>query len=141
MSDRPAPKLSCWKAIPWWFDWSKGDFGPQPFLAMKGLDARVFHDNLDVQRPGKLWTYVFDDQTLPLSASSTVGVGSAGRCGGSCAVLEIRNDIEDRRFYICPGRVQGLLRKNLLALAGKPLIVHSIEIALGLSRVSGGRVD
>ncbi|MCX7164733.1 MAG: hypothetical protein NTV11_00475 [Rhodocyclales bacterium] len=93
VSDRPAPKLSLvlegntlvvrleHGAI----------FGPQPFLAMKGLDGRVFHDNLDIQQPGHLWTYVFDDQTLPVAALSTVGVGSAGRFGGSCvALLSIR---------------------------------------------------
>jgi hypothetical protein len=61
-------------------------FGPQPFLAIKGVDGRVFHDNLDVQQPGCTWTYVFDDQTLPISAVATVGIGTAGRYGGACVV-------------------------------------------------------
>ena len=61
----------------------QGDiFGPQPFLALKGRDGRVFHDNLDILEPGRLWTYTLDDQTLPASALSVAGVGAAGRHGG-----------------------------------------------------------
>lgn len=57
-------------------------FGPQPFLALKGREGRVFHDNLDVQEPGRLWTYTLDDQILPLSMLAGAGVGTAGRHGG-----------------------------------------------------------
>lgn len=57
-------------------------FGPQPFLALKARDGRVFHDNLDVQEPGRLWTYILDDQTLPPPAVAVAGVGTAGRHGG-----------------------------------------------------------
>jgi hypothetical protein len=57
-------------------------FGPQPFLALKDRDGRIFHDNLDVQEPGRLWTYTLDDQTLPLPALAVAGVGTAGRFGG-----------------------------------------------------------
>jgi hypothetical protein len=57
-------------------------FGPQPFLALKFRDGRVRHDNLDVQEPGRSWSYVLDDQTVPVAAVSEVGVGSAGRHGG-----------------------------------------------------------
>jgi len=57
-------------------------FGPQPFLAIKGVDGRYYHDNLDFQVPQKEWTYVFDEHTLPLKAISSVGVGGAGRIGG-----------------------------------------------------------
>ena len=39
-------------------------------------------------------------------------------------------------FIFARGGSKGLPRKNLLLLAGKPLIVHSIETALALSRVS-----
>lgn len=38
-------------------------------------------------------------------------------------------------FIFARGGSKGLPRKNLLPLAGKPLIVHSIEVALGISRV------
>ena len=57
-------------------------FGPQPFLALKGREGRVFHDNLDVQEPGRLWTYTLDDQILPLQMMAGAGVGTAGRYGG-----------------------------------------------------------
>lgn len=57
-------------------------FGPQPFLALKGREGRVFHDNLDVQEPGCLWTYTLDSQTLVPSALAVAGVGTAGRYGG-----------------------------------------------------------
>ena len=39
-------------------------------------------------------------------------------------------------FIFARGGSKGLPRKNLLPLAGKPLIVHSIDTALALSRVS-----
>lgn len=57
-------------------------FGPQPFLAMKTHDGRYYHDNFDVVKKGQHWTYVLDDQTLPLEVLEVVGVGGAGRCGG-----------------------------------------------------------
>lgn len=57
-------------------------FGPQPFLALKSRGGRVFHDNLDVQELGRLWTYILDDQTLPPSVVAVAGVGTAGRYGG-----------------------------------------------------------
>jgi hypothetical protein len=65
-------------------------FGPQPFLAMKTHDGRVFHDNLDEQEHGRQWSYTFDNNTIVLNSLHSVGVGSAGRYGGySVACLEI----------------------------------------------------
>jgi len=57
-------------------------FGPQPFLALKLRDGSYRHDNLDVQRPGQTWSYVLDDQTVPVDGVEQIGVGSAGRHGG-----------------------------------------------------------
>lgn len=57
-------------------------FGSQPFLALKGRDGRVFHDNFDIQTPDKTWTYIFDEQTINISALSKIGAGTAGRYGG-----------------------------------------------------------
>jgi hypothetical protein len=57
-------------------------FGPQPFLALKTREGRVYHDNLDVQEHGRRWTYTLDDQTLPVSGLSVAGVATAGRFGG-----------------------------------------------------------
>lgn len=56
-------------------------FGPQPFLALRTRDGRVFHDNFDFQVPGRHWTYILDDQTINASALSRIGVGVAGRHG------------------------------------------------------------
>ena len=62
---------------------SKGDvFGPQPFLAIKTREGRYFHDNLDVIVPRQKWSYILDEQTIPLAQVLKIGVGSAGAYGG-----------------------------------------------------------
>lgn len=67
-------------------------FGPQPFLAILDRSGRVYHDNFDIQAPGKCWTYTFDEQTLPLSAVVKVGIGSAGLYGHYCCkVIDVLN--------------------------------------------------
>lgn len=66
-------------------------FGPQPFLAIKtkkpltraGAATQYHHDNLDVQQPGKTYSYVFDDQTLVPEDIECIAVGAAGRDGSS----------------------------------------------------------
>jgi len=64
-------------------DLMKGEiFGPQPFLAIKTISEDYFHDNLDVVSPNKTWSYHFDDETIPLKAIDSVGIGSAGLFGG-----------------------------------------------------------
>ena len=64
-------------------------FGPQPFLAIKSRESRYFHDNLDVIDPGKVWTYLLDQQTIQIDQVSKLGVGGAGRYGGfSVSVLD-----------------------------------------------------
>lgn len=60
-------------------------FGPQPFLALRDKAGNYYHDNFDILEPGHAWTYVFDEQTLPLEMLQTVGVGCAGRAGGMFA--------------------------------------------------------
>ena len=58
-------------------------FGPQPFLAIKDKSGKYFHDNFDFSADGEArWSYVLDEQTIPLSAVSEIGVGSAGLFGG-----------------------------------------------------------
>ena len=60
----------------------KGEiFGPQPFLSIKTKDGRYFHDNFDFKIPGRVWTYIFDTQTIELDSVSVIGVGSAGKYG------------------------------------------------------------
>jgi hypothetical protein len=58
-------------------------FGPQPFLAIRAKTGSYLHDNFDVQEWGKHYTYIFDNQTLPLAELAVVGVGSAGMGGSS----------------------------------------------------------
>lgn len=57
-------------------------FGPQPFLAILDKGGNYHHDNLDVIEPSSHWTYVFDEQTLPVDLLRSVGVGAAGMDGG-----------------------------------------------------------
>jgi hypothetical protein len=64
-------------------------FGPQPFFALQGRDGRIFHDNLDLQTPGRSWSYTLDDQTLNPSAVAKVAAGTAGRHGGF-SVAQVR---------------------------------------------------
>ncbi|MBM3887441.1 hypothetical protein FJ364_05930 [Candidatus Dependentiae bacterium] len=56
-------------------------FGPQPFLVLKDQNDKLYHDNLDFQEPGCLWSYVLDEQTLPLEKVVSISVGCAGRYG------------------------------------------------------------
>ena len=57
-------------------------FGPQPYLALKDCTGKLYHDNLDIQEPGSLWTYALDEQTLPTKVLSMAAVGVSGRYGG-----------------------------------------------------------
>lgn len=58
-------------------------FGPQPFLAILTNEGRYYHDNFDIVEPRRKWTYVLDDQTIPVQNLSKIGVGTAGRQGKS----------------------------------------------------------
>ena len=60
-------------------------FGPTPFLAIKTSDNTYFHDNLDEIKYQQSWSYVFDEQTVPLNQLIQVGIGSAGAHGGFTA--------------------------------------------------------
>lgn len=61
-------------------------FGSQPFLAIKTNEAHYYHDNLDVIELRRKWTYVFEEQTMPIINISKVGVDTAGKYGKSCVV-------------------------------------------------------
>jgi hypothetical protein len=56
-------------------------FGPQPFLAIQSRSGEFYHDNLDIVIPRSKWTYIFDEQTLPLHSVASIGVGAAGSEG------------------------------------------------------------
>ncbi len=57
-------------------------FGSQPFLAIKDKNNRYYHDNLDVIKPERLWSYILDEQTIEKKMVSQIGIGSAGKYGG-----------------------------------------------------------
>lgn len=56
-------------------------FGPQPMLAIKTREGHYYHDNFDVQQPGKHYTYTFDSQTVLPDRICTIAAGAAGRDG------------------------------------------------------------
>jgi len=62
-------------------------FGAQPFLALRTKNGQYLHDNLDLARNEGEWLYTFDDQTILLDSVEAIGVGAAGRFGGSNVVL------------------------------------------------------
>lgn len=65
-------------------------FGAQPFLAIMDKNGNVYHDNFDIQDPGKLWTYTFDVQTIQIDAVAKVGAATAGRYGNyTCEIINI----------------------------------------------------
>ena len=56
-------------------------FGPQPYLAIKTIAGTYHHDNFDFQVPHHEWTFVFDEETLPLQAVERVGVATNNSFG------------------------------------------------------------
>jgi hypothetical protein len=56
-------------------------FGPQPWLALKTMDGKYHFDNFDIDRPFHQWQYVFDEETLPLSAIESIGVAANNAYG------------------------------------------------------------
>lgn len=67
----------------------KGElFGPQPFLAIKSLDGQYFHDNLDLQEPKLSWSYVFDNQSIPIDQIMTIGISGASKSGDPIVLIK-----------------------------------------------------
>lgn len=62
-------------------------FGPQPFLAIKTKEGQYYHDNFDIIKPREQWTYILDDQTIPIENVEKLGVATAGRYGRNCVVI------------------------------------------------------
>ncbi len=56
-------------------------FGPQPWLALKTRAGSYFHDNFDIDEPRHRWSYVFDEDTFPLSALESIGVAANNSYG------------------------------------------------------------
>lgn len=63
-------------------------FGPQPWLALKTAAGTYHHDNFDIDVPFHRWQYVFDAETFPLHALSTIGI-AANNAFGATTVCSI----------------------------------------------------
>lgn len=63
-------------------------FGPQPWLALKTAAGTYHFDNFDIDRPFHRWQYVFDEETFPLTALSSIGV-AANNASGITSVATI----------------------------------------------------
>jgi hypothetical protein len=56
-------------------------FGPQPFMAVKLLNEAYHHVNFDIVEPFRRFTYVFDDNTVPIDRVQSIVVGTNDRHG------------------------------------------------------------
>lgn len=62
-------------------------FGPQPWLALKTTAGTYHYDNFDIDTPFHRWQYVFDEETFPLGALSTIGVAANNAFGTTTVAL------------------------------------------------------
>ena len=75
-------------------------FGPQPWLALKTTSGTYHHDNFDIDEPFHRWQYVFDKETFPLNALSSVGVATNNAIGvATVALLDPVSGKSVRRFW------------------------------------------
>jgi len=58
-------------------------FGPQPYLAFKTKNGEYFHDNFDFLTPKKSFSYVFDENTIPLENIESIAVASNDKYGNT----------------------------------------------------------
>lgn len=56
-------------------------FGPQPFMAVKLLNEQYHHVNLDIVRPFRNFSYVFDSNTVPIERVESIVIGANDRSG------------------------------------------------------------
>ena len=62
-------------------------FGPQPWLALKTSAGTYHYDNFDIQIPFHSWQYVFDEETYPLNALSSIGIAANNSIGVTTVVV------------------------------------------------------
>lgn len=62
-------------------------FGPQPWLALRTLEGTYHYDNFDIDAPFHQWQYVFDEETVPLSAVDAIGVAANNAFGATTVVV------------------------------------------------------
>ena len=63
-------------------------FGPQPFLAIKTKKNKFYHDNLDIIKPKKIWSYFLDKQTIEKKFISRIGIGTASINGDYAVIIK-----------------------------------------------------
>lgn len=99
IADEAPPRLSLrLEGNSLFIECDKDLFGSQPWFCFKTRDNRYLWDNLDWLEP-RVWRYMFDDYTMPLSLVGRVGAGSADKAGnvGVC-----RADIIDGQLGAAP---------------------------------------
>jgi hypothetical protein len=75
-------------------------FGPQPWLALKTTSGTYHHDNFDIDEPFHRWQYVFDKETFPLNALSSIGVAANNAIGvTTVTVMDPMAGKSVRRFW------------------------------------------
>jgi hypothetical protein len=85
-------------------------FGPQPWLALKSAAGTYHFDNFDIDRPFHQWRYVFDEETFPLSALSSIGVAANNAIGiTTVAVINALTEEISRRHWNVPEAVAAAL--------------------------------
>jgi len=72
-------------------EYSQKLFGPQPFMAIKLVNELFHHINLDVVEPFRRFTYVFDDNTLPLHRVESISVAT-NDTHGNTVITQIKPD-------------------------------------------------
>ncbi len=60
-----------------------GLFGSQPYLALKTLENKYYHDNFDFGDSGKDYYYTFDRYTIDLEKIKTIAVAANDKYGNS----------------------------------------------------------
>jgi hypothetical protein len=62
-------------------DYSDEIFGPQPFMAVKLFNERYYHVNMDIVEPFRSFSYIFDENTVPIERVEALVTGTNDRRG------------------------------------------------------------
>lgn len=74
-------------------------FGPQPYLAIKTKMGSYHWDNFDFADQNR-WTYVFDNNTFPISAIEKIGVAANSKYGNTEVIIcDVEADVYKKYKY------------------------------------------
>jgi hypothetical protein len=67
---------------------------------LKTREGKYCHDNLDIHEPFKKWSYVLDEQTIPINTLESLGVGACDKMGNVSVTVwhVIENKVKARSF-------------------------------------------